>query len=235
MKRYVLLFVYVLIVASAFAQSNAPQSYEPDKSLQFFIGLGGGHNDYKNLNASFDDAGLPTVGKYALLTTLEANIRHKNLLVGLTGNMGGSFKKQDEFNVFLLTFNPQVNIGYYIVNDKKFHLAPQVGIGAYSSSVNLEQKENAGNFNDLLANGNAININQHVAALDFCLRFDLADYTKPKAGAASIKLGYKYGLSKHGWGIDATSNSTVESSPEDRINQFYLQFLVGVALQKPKH
>ncbi|MBV9961619.1 MAG: hypothetical protein JO072_05175 [Parafilimonas sp.] len=213
---------------------NAPTSYEADKSLQFYIGLGGGYNNYKNLNASFENADLPAVGKYALLTTLEANIRNKNLLIGLTGNMGASFRKPDHFNV-LLNFNPQVNVGYYIVNDKKFHFAPQVGIGAYSSSVNIEQKDNAGDFNDVLANGNAISINQNVAALDFCLRFDFADYTKPQTGATSIKLGYKHGLSKRGWGIDATSNSTINNSPEDRVSQFYLQFLVGVALQKPKH
>jgi hypothetical protein len=41
------------------------------------------------------------------------------------------------------------------------------------------------------------------------------------------------GLSKHGWGIDASNNSSIDNSPEDRINQFYVMFSVGASLLKP--
>jgi hypothetical protein len=227
-----------ILCSSAFimthAQTGASGMYDTGKALQLYIGIGGGYNDYKNLNATLKDNSLPTVGKFTLANSLEADMRHRNLLMGLAGNMGFSYKRTDDYNSLLFNLGGQLNVGYYVFNNKNFHLAPQAGIGFFSSAVNLTQRKDIDDFNEVLTGKNSISINQTVPVLDFCLRFDVADFTKAKTGAGSIRLGYKYGLSNHGWGIDISNNSTVNNSPEDRINQFYVMFSIGTSLLKPQ-
>ena len=208
--------------------------YDANEALQLYVGIGGGFNDYKNLNAALKDNDLPTAGKFTLANALEADMRHKNLLMGLGGNMGFSHTKTDDYNSLLLNLGGQLSAAYYIFNNKKFHFAPQLGIGFFYSAVNLTQRKGFDDFNEVLANKNSISIDQAAPVLDFCIRFDVADFTKAQAGAASIRLGYKYGLSNRGWGIDVTNNSTVHNSPEDRINQFYVLFSIGTSLLKPQ-
>lgn len=235
MKNVVLVMLCLFVCAFAYSQTTAPQAYERDKALHLYVGIGGAYNNYKNLNAVFKDYDLPSVGKFTLTDFIEADLRHKNFLIGLAGNMGFSYKKTDDYNSMLLNFEPQLNVGYYVVNNKNFHLAPQVGIGYFSSAVNLTQRKNIDDFNEVLAGKNSIAINQSTAVLDFGLRFDFADFTKVKSGIGSIRLGYKYGLSERGWGIDVTNNSTVDNSPKDRINQFYVMLSAGASLLKPQH
>jgi hypothetical protein len=216
-----------------YSQKDSLDTYDQTKALEFFIGLGGAYNDYKNLNATLEDASLPTVGKFSFTPVIEANLRHKNFIIGLNGGIGFSERRPDNYNVMLLNFLQELHAGYYVVNSNDFHLAPQVGIGFFSSALNLEQRDNINDFNQLLEDKNAVSINQVQGILDFCLRFELANFTKPKSRAANFKLGYRYGLSKRGWGIDYNT-STVENSPEDRINQFYATASVGISLLKPQ-
>ena len=230
-----ILFVAVFAFAFSFlnAQMEPAKSYDANKGLQFYMGLGGAYNNYKNLNNTFKDASLPTIGKFSLTSGAEIDLRNKNLLFGLNGDMGFSYKRTDDFNALLLNFGQELHVAYYVANSKNFHFAPQVGIGFLSSNVNLTQRKNIEDFNDVLTNGNSVSINQNVGVLDFSLRFDFADFTKPKSKSASIRVGYKHGLSSRGWGIDATSNSTIDNSPQDRINQGYILFSIGFAGQKP--
>jgi len=234
MKYIVLIILCSSAVIMSYSQTSASQTYDANEALQLYVGIGGGYNDYKNLNATLKDNNLPTVGKFTLANSLEADMRHKNLLMGLSGNMGFSNKKTDDYNSLLLTLGGQLSAAYYVLNNRNFHLAPQLGIGFFYSAVNLTQRNGFVDFNEVLENKNSISIDQAVPVLDFCIRFDVADFTKAKSGAGSIRLGYKYGLSNRGWGIDVSNNSTVNNSPEDRINQFYVMFSIGTSLLKPQ-
>lgn len=235
MKYQALLAVCLITFSAARSQMmmDSSHTFDPDKGIQFYVGLGGAYNNYENLDAIFKDAGLPTVGKFSLISSMELDLRNKSFLIGLKGNMGASYKRPDNYNVMLLNFGEQLHLAYYVANNKNFHFAPQVGIGYMSSHVNVTQRDNIDDFNDVLANGNSIDINQGTGVLDFCLRFDFADFTKPGSKAASIQAGYKLGLSRRGWGIDAFNNSTIDNSPKDRIGQIYLLFSIGFAGQKP--
>ena len=235
MKNIVLLMLCLTVFAGVNAQTDSSQAFDPHKALMLYIGFGGGYNDYKNLNAVLEDNDLPTVGKFTLTNCLEVDRRHDNFLIGISGGMGLSYRRPDNYNVFLANFNGSLNIGYYVYNNKSFHLAPQAGIGFFSSFINHSQRSDIEDFNELLEGKNSISINQTAPVVDFCLRFDMADFTKARTGAGSIKVGYKLGLSKHGWGIDASNNSSIDNSPEDRINQFYVMFSVGASLLKPGH
>jgi hypothetical protein len=234
MKSNIFLALCMLAYSFSYAQTTTTvETFDTTKSIQFYFGLGGAHNNYENLNGALKGADLPTVGKYALSSIFEFDLRHNNFLVGVTGNMNFSPKKSDTYNTSLMAFYGGVNVGYYIVNSNKFHLAPQVGFGLYSSMAKITQHTGFDNFNQVLESGNSIDINQNTPALDFALKFDFTDFTKSKTTLTGVRLGYKLGLDKRGWGIDETSNSTVDNSPEDRINQFYAMVTIGFALQKP--
>ena len=233
MKRNLILVLLLSACSTSYAQPSEPKSYDPTKAIQFYFGLGGAYNNYKNLNSALKDASLPTVGKFAFTSIGEIDLRHNNFLIGLTSHMGFSPKRNDDFNTSVMSFYNGVNVGYYVANSQKFHFAPQVGIGFNSSMAKITRRSGFDDFNDVLANGNSIDINQNTAALDFALKFDFADFTKAKTCLTGVRAGYKLGLSKRGWGVDELSNSTVDNSPKDRISQFYAMVTVGFALQKP--
>jgi len=216
----------------SYSQTSAPAN--TDKGAQFYFGIGGAYDNIKNLNATLSNAGLPTIGKFSFAGVAEGDFRMKNLLLGVNSGMGAYAKKTDHYNTSLMSYSGGVNIGYYVVNSKKFHLAPQAGIGFNSSKISITQRNGFTDFNDVLANGNSTDINQNTGVLDFCLKFDIADFTKDKSCLAGLRLGYKYGLSKRGWGIDETSNSTVTNSPKDRINQYYVLLTIGFTKLKPQ-
>lgn len=226
MKHHLLSIICLAGCLTLQAQKDSVYTYKHDKSLLLFLALGGGYNNYKNLNTTLDDAGLPGVSKFSLIGSIELNLRLKNLLIGLSQITGKSYKRPDNYNVSLLNIKQQLHIGYYIANTKNFHLAPQVGIGRLSSAVDITQR-NIDDFNNVLADKNSININQITGVLDFCLRFDFANFTLQKSSATSIRLGYQLGLSNRGWGIDAFRNSTINNSPKDRINQLYVLLALG--------
>jgi len=235
MKNITLLILCLFLFAGANAQTDSSMAVDPHKALLLFIGFGGGYNDYKNLNGVLKDNNLPTVGKFTLTNLLEINTRRDHLLIGIAGGMGLSYRRPDDYNVFLANFNGQLQVAYYVANNNTFHFAPQVGFGFFSSIVNHAQRSDIEDFNELIEGKNSISIRQTAPMLDFCLRFDMADFTKATSGAGSIKVGYKLGLSKRGWGIDASNNSSLDNSPEDRISQFYITASVGVSLLKPLH
>ena len=232
MKHAIFLLLFVQLCIAGFAQ-NSNITYDPNKALQVHIGIGGYYNDYKNLNETLTSAGFDNVGKFAITNLLEADMRMKNLLLGIGGSMGASAKKNDDYNTWLMSFYGGLNIGYYVVNNKNFHLAPQAGIGIYSSFVKISDRNGYDNFNELLENGNTITMNQYTPALDLSLRFDFADFTKNKTVIKGFRMGYKLGLAKRGWGINETSNSTLDGSPQDRINQFYATATIGLTALKP--
>ena len=232
MKQSIILAFLLLAYTIPFAQDSTAK-YDPDKAIQFYFGAGGAYNNYKNLNHTLTDAGLPSVGKFTLSSIGEFDLRHKNFLIGFTTAMGFSPKRNDSYNTSVFNFYTGVNAGYYIVNANKFHLAPQLGFGLYSSAAKISQRNGFTDFNDVLMNKNSITLNQNTPVLDFALKFDFADFSKAKTCLTGVRVGYKYGLSKRGWGIDETSNSTVDGSPEDRINQLYAMVTIGFALQKP--
>lgn len=232
MKRVIIFSIFITAVSFSYAQTG-PMQYDPAKAIQFNFGLGGAYNNYKNLNSTLKNANLPTLGKFSMASVAEVDLRHNNFLVGLISKMGFSPKRNDDYNTAVINFYGGANIGYYFVNSNKFHLAPQAGIGYFSSIAQITKKSGYSNFNDVLANRNSVNINQGIAAFDFALKFDFADFSKSKAGLLGARLGYTLGLSKRGWGVDEVSNSTVDNSPKDRINQFYAMAVIGFALQKP--
>src|SRR4029078_2289985 len=119
---------------------------------------------------------LPTTGTAAFSNILEADLRMKNLLFGLSAAMSYSPKKNDDYNTSVASFLGGLNVGYYIVNNKKFHLAPQVGIGINATYIKIARKNGYSDFDEVLENGNAINLNQYTPVLDMCLKFDFADF-----------------------------------------------------------
>lgn len=232
MKKYLLTIFSLPLFLFSYSQTSVPTN--TDKGAQFYFGIGGAYDNLKNLNATLSNAGLPTIGKFSLAGVAEGDFRIKNLLLGVNSGMGAYAKKTDHYNTSLMSYSGGVNIGYYVVSSKKFHLAPQAGIGFNSSKISITQRNGFTDFNDVLANGNSTDINQNTGVLDFCLKFDIADFTKDKSCLAGLRLGYKYGLSKRGWGIDETSNSTVTNSPKDRINQYYVLLTIGFTKLKPQ-
>lgn len=232
MKKYLLTNLSLLVFLCSYSQTAVPPN--TDKAAQFYFGIGAAYNNIKNLDATLSNAGLPTIGKFNLAGIAEGDFRMKNLLLGVNSGMGAYEKKSDHYNTSMMNYSGGVNIGYYVVNSKKFHLAPQAGIGFYSSQIKITQRNGFTNFNDVLVNGNSTDINQNTGVLDFCLKFDIADFTKDKSCLAGIRLGYKYGLSKRGWGIDETNNTTVTDSPKDRINQYYVLLTIGFTKLKPQ-
>ncbi len=156
----------------------------------------------------------------------------KNLLLGIGGGMNLSARKNDDYNTWLMGFNGNLHVGYYVANNKNFHFGPQVGIAGYSSFVKISKRDSHDNFDDLLADGNTTTLSHYTPALDFALRFDFADFTKSKAGMAGLRLGYRLGLSNHGWGDDI-STSSLDGSPKDKISQFYVMATIGLTALKP--
>lgn len=234
MKKYFLGAVCIFILSHSYSQSNS-NNYDPNKGIQFYFGPGVAFNNFKNLNTALANNSLPSTGKVQLAGIAELDFRSKNLLFGLNSNMGAYEKNTDNYNSYLMNYGGGINIGYYVLNEKKFHLAPQAGIGFSSTEVKITQRKGFNDFNDVLANGNSIDIHQNVPVLDFALKFDFADFTKMKEGMFGLRAGYRYGLTSRGWGIDGTNNSTVDGSPKDRMNQFYFLATIGFAGQKPLH
>ena len=173
MKNIALLILCLSVFAGVNAQTNPSPDFDPHKALLLYIGFGGGYNDYKNLNGVLKDNNLPTVGKFTLTNLLEVNTRRDHLLIGIAGGMGLCYRRPDDYNVFLANFNGQLQLAYYVSNNKTFHFAPQVGFGFFSSMVNHAQSSNIEDFNELIEGKNSISIRQTAPVLDFCLRFDM--------------------------------------------------------------
>src|SRR6185436_3671911 len=136
MKNIALLILCLSVFAGVNAQTKPSPDFDPHKALLLYIGFGGGYNDYKNLNGVLKDNNLPTVGKFTLTNLLEVNTRRDHLLIGIAGGVGLSYRRPDNYNVFLANFNGQLQLAYYVSNNKTFHFAPQVGFGFFSSMVN---------------------------------------------------------------------------------------------------
>jgi hypothetical protein len=232
-KRNVMLALLLIVYTMSHAQMQQPKSYDASKAIQFYFGIGAAHANHKNLNNALLDADLPSVGNWAMSSIAEVDLRHNNFLIGLTSNMNFSPKRNDDYNTSLMSLYGGLNVGYYIVNASKFHLAPQVGIGYNAAMAKITKRSGYAGFNDVLSHRNSIDLNQGVPVLDFALKFDCADFTKTATHLTGVRLGYKLGLDKRGWGIDETSNSTLNNSPEDRLSQFYAMVTIGFALQKP--
>jgi hypothetical protein len=233
MKHCLILVLLTGTFTVSYSQMPATMRFDPNKALQVYFGLGGAYNNFENLNNTLSDASLPTVGKSAFANILEIDLRHKNLVFGINTGVGFSPKKEDDYNTFLMSIYGGLNVGYYIVNSGNFHLAPQAGIGFYVSEAKIMQKNGYEDFNDVLENGNSIDINQATPALDLCLKFDFGDFTKGGTFFPGFRVGYRYGLINKGWGIDETSNSTVDGSPKDHVNQFYVLLTIGFSGLKP--
>lgn len=233
MKQIIFLAFLVFAFSASHAQMPEFTKFDTTKGLQLYLGVGGAFNNYKNLNNALSDHGLPELGTAAFSNVLEADIRTNNLLLGVSGSISYSPKDKDNYSASVMSFYGGVNAGYYILNSGKFHLAPQVGIGLNSNYVKIVQKEGFSDFDEVLENGNAINLNQFVPVLDMSLKLDFADFTKIKTGMFGARAGYRLGLDKRGWGLDERSNSTVDGSPEDRLGQFYVLVHVGLGLAKP--
>lgn len=232
MKQCFILLLLLQLFIAGYPQ-NSTISYDANKALQLNFGIGGYYNDFKNLNKRLSDAGYLSTGRFALSNLMEVDFRNKNFLIGLNSGMGISSRKNDDYKTQLANFYGGLNFGYYIANSKKFHLAPQAGIGLYSSFIKISSRNGYDNFDELLNNSNSITINQYVPALDFCFRFDFADFTKTRSPLTGFRLGYKLGLSNRGWGINESSTSTLDNSPKDRVNQFYVLATLGYTGQKP--
>jgi hypothetical protein len=230
MKKYLFTNLCLLIFIFSYSQNTAPLN--TSKAAQFYFGIGGAYNNLKNLNPVLANADLPTIGKFTFAGIAEGELRMKNLIFGLSSGMSAYAKRTDNNNTSLMSYAGGLNIGYYIINSKKFHIAPQAGVGFVSSQVKITQRNGFTSFNDVLS-GNSVDINQNTGVLDFCLKFDIADFTKDKTCLTGVRLGYKYGLSNRGWGVDESKNTTVSDSPKDRINQYYL--LVAIGFSKLKH
>lgn len=230
MKKGILFGFFALLFLPAFSQSDSDTTgFNPHFGLLTYIGIGASYNNYKNLNATLQNNNLPTVGKFGLAEILGEDFRLHNWLIGLNENVTFSQKRPDNYNVWLMTFSGEINGGYYLINSKQFHFAPMAGIGYYGAQARLTQRGGFSNFNEVLQNKNSIDINQSLAALDFQLRFDFADFTKRHDDFTSIKLGYRYGLKQQGWGIDEANYTTVADSPKDRVNQFYILICTGLS------
>jgi hypothetical protein len=234
MKKSVILTALIFVSLIAGAQMmKEPSSYDTSKGFQVYLGAGGAYNNYKNLNAALDGAGLTALGKFSFMNLLEADMRHKNMLFGLVGNMAFSPKKKGDYSATAFGYYGGLSFGYYVVNKNTFHLAPQVGIGYYGTMAKITKRKGISDFNELLQEGNSIDIHQGTAALDLALKFDFADFTKFKTGISGFRLGYRMGLDKRGWGIDFSGSSTVTGSPQDRLGWFYAMLTVGLSANKP--
>ena len=233
MKQFIAISFLALVFSTARAQMHEFTQFDTTKGIQVYLGAGAAFNDFENLNDALSAHGLPSLGTAAFSNILEADLRMKSLLLGLSAAMSFTPKEKDDYNTSVLNMYGGLNVGYYIVNSKKFHLAPQVGIGINASYVKIARKDGYSDFDEVLDDGNAINLNQFTPVLDMSLKFDFADFTKIKTGLAGIRAGYRLGLDKRGWGIDEKSNSTVEGSPEDRLGQFYVLLHIGFGAAKP--
>ena len=231
MKKCLIVLLMLQLFFAASAQ-NSTMTYDSTKALMVTFGIGGSYNDYKNLNNRLDDAGILTVGKFAISNMLEADMRMKNMLIGLGGGMNLSARKNDNYNTWLMGFYFGAHVGYYVANNKNFHFGPQVGIDGYGSFVKITERDSHDNFNDLITDGNTTTMSHYTPALDFALRFDFADFTKGQTGMAGLRLGYRLGLSNRGWGDDVNS-SVLDDSPKDRISQFYVMATIGLTALKP--
>lgn len=230
------LFLTALLFSSMMVSAQMmkePVSYDTIKGIQVYLGAGGAYNNYKNLNDVLGDNGMPSLGKFSLINLLEADMRHKNMLFGIVGNMSYSPKRNEDYNVSVVGYYGGLSFGYYVANKNNFHFAPQVGIGYYGAMAKITQRKGFDDFNELLQNGNSVNIHQGTAALDFALKFDMADFTKFKTGISGFRLGYRMGLSKRGWGVDDMGSSTVDGSPQDRLSWFYAMITIGFSANKP--
>lgn len=201
-------------------------SYDANKPpMQLNFGVGSFYNDFKNQNKGLSDAGYSSTGRFAFSISMESVSRNKNFLIVRSLVIGGSSRKNDDYKTLLTSFYKGLNFGYYIANSKKFHLAPEAGIGLYSSFIKISSR-------NAYDNGNSVTVTQQAPALDFRLRFDFADFTKTQPMLIGFRLGYSPGL-KVGWNIQKSGTLTLDSSPKDRINQFYVLVTVSQILNNP--
>ena len=232
MKTSLMICLLLWVSLYSFAQKDTLIKLPRNKGLERYIGVGASYNNPQNLNSALTSSSLPTVGKFNIAGVIEGDLRFRNFIVGLEVNANTSPKTSGDYNITSQIFEEEINAGYNIINSSKFHLAPQAGIGLLTNSVRVTQKDNIDDFNELLATKNSIDINQTIGVLDFCLKLDFADFTKRKSETEVIKIGYEYGLSRGGWGVDENNNSTISNSPRDRLSQVYVLFCFGMAREK---
>lgn len=169
MKKFIAVGFLAMAFSTARAQMHEFTQFDTTKGIQVYLGAGAAFNDFENLNDALSAHDLPELGTAAFSNILEADLRMKSLLFGLSAAMSFSPKTKDDYNTSILNMYGGLNVGYYIVNTKKFHLAPQVGIGINATYVKIARKDGYSDFDEVLEEGNSINLNQFAPVLDMSL------------------------------------------------------------------
>ncbi|MDQ2752544.1 MAG: hypothetical protein M3R72_05920 [Bacteroidota bacterium] len=172
MKRTMLVVVCALMMTLAYSQTGTDTAIrKSDVSWLSSFGIGGSYNNYKNMNDILPKFSMPTLAKYSLDAAVEEHVRLHNALIGLNLMFGAAEKRPLNYNESLMSFSGDLDFGYYVFNKNKLHIAPEVGIGLYSSAVNLTQTAGYATFSDVLSDKVAVNMYQKRSVAKFLFAF----------------------------------------------------------------
>jgi hypothetical protein len=176
--------------------------------------------NFANLNTAFSTNNLPVISENILSF---GGGGHGYIDRVIVGGEGFSYVLSDKNNG---TYTTQArgeigfaNIGYLLINNNKFMLAPIFGVGASTLTIDINDNT-VESFNQLLSNpkkGTRLRNDQFL--LDLGVKADLF-LTKRKFFAAGVKVGYMYAPVESSW---TDVNKVAIDGPTLNADAAYLQ------------
>lgn len=134
-----------------------------------------GYSQYNNsaLNGAFTAAGYSSIGNGFVSTGGQGFALINNFVIGGAGGSLGSqsFGRNNTNGQFSAGYG-MFQLGYAFKTGKKGLLYPLVGLGAFTSSIQIENDLASGNINTILASPNqVVNLRSDAAMLDLSLHY----------------------------------------------------------------
>jgi len=217
-KTLRLIAVSVLLAQNVSAQTDSIHTYHRHFA-EFYVMGGGQFVNFSGLNNRLQKAGIDklTAGMAGFGVGIDFNFNRWT--VGTDVLLTGGYQQ----DVSATSINGHIYFGYNVLQTRTWALAPEIGIGFQSITVDITRPGTAGGFDNALTNAqNQVELQHGTTPLDAALAFRTRSYL-PLFGHVGIKpackFGYRYGAGDNTWKV---RRSDVHDGPRDRASNFYL-------------
>ena len=189
------------------------------------------------LNSVLSNQNAPSLGKFYFMGGLGWEERWKRFAIGLDFSAGEYTNSNDKYELASTVLLSSITAKYYAIHSKDIGgIYPFAGVTALNQSVYLTDVTNQDNMNNLFNQSGSVNMHLSTGFVNLGIGFDLLDFTKEDAFYGSFKLGYRMNIGTdfdNKWYVN--ENRSIEGSPVEKLNAFYIQFAVGYSMNSFSH
>ena len=211
------------------------RQYTP-RYVAFLVGYESGMASLSSLNSGLETLGLHQVSETFSGIPWGFAFRGNHLL--WTYTVTPSFNKttsNQDFKIKASSVAMEMNIGYDVINARRFQLYPQVGLSLQYLDLTVLRKaslDDIQDVNDLVFKSSSVNLSRATCMLSYGLEADY--HVKYSEGGAGIIVGLRYGMTtdlvEGKFKIDRQKSAF---TLDDRMRESYFSVVVKVYGKDP--